>query len=87
MNPSEEMRQWFIQNFHQKGESYVLFLCKSTVASNLFMSKYKDFPPIETLDPEAKTEMKKYAHEMFPGESVEFKLRACKIIYCLGTMI
>lgn len=87
MNPCEEMRRFFIQKFHEQGEAVLPFLCESSVSKMVFMAKYKTFPPIETLEPEAKTEMKKYVHEMFPGKDVHFKLQAAKIIYVIGNLI
>lgn len=66
---------------------YLKFMCESTVSRNLFLSKYKTLPLIETLDPEEKTKMKRFAHELFPGKPVEFKLEACKIIYTVGELL
>lgn len=100
MNPCEEMRLWFLDKLREakqidadsdsNGEmtdQYLKFLCTSTVASNLFIHRYKDFPQLETLDPEEKTKMKRFAHELFPGTTAEFKLRACKIIHTVGSML
>jgi hypothetical protein len=87
MSILESLRQFFIEKFNKEGEAALPFLCESGVSVMAFMAKYKDFPPIEELDPEEKTKMKKYAHEMFPGKTAEFKLRACKIIYVIGSML
>ncbi len=87
MNPCEQMRQFFIQKFHEQGEEGLKTICNLSVAQTLFMSKYKDFPPIETLPPEDKTDMKRYVHNLFPGKTVEFKLQAAKIIYTMGNMV
>lgn len=85
MNPCEEMRQFYIQKFNEQGEAVLPVLCSLTIPQKLFMDKYKSLPPIETLPPEEKTEMKKYVHELFPGKDVHFKLQAAKIIYCIGS--
>jgi len=100
MNPCEEMRLFFLSKLREAKqidadsesngemtESYLKFLCRSTVASNLFMSSYKKLPQLEVLPPEEKTEMKKYVHELFRGETVEFKLKSAKIIYTIGTLL
>lgn len=87
MNPCEEMRQLFLKMFNERGEQALSFLCTASLPSQLFMSKYKDFAPIETLLPEEKKKMKLYVHELFPGKTVEFKLQAAKIIYTIGTML
>ena len=68
-------------------DSYFKEICASTVLSEAFMSKYKELDPIENLDPEEKTNMKKYVHELFPGRDVVFKLRAVKVIYTFGTLL
>lgn len=86
-NPCEEMRLFFIDNFKKKGEEYLKFICGSLVATTVFMSKYRKFPPIENLDQEEKTNLKKYVHELFPGKTIEFKLRAAKIIYTINNSI
>jgi hypothetical protein len=87
MNPCEEMRQFYIAMFHEKGESVLPVLCSLTIPQNLFMEKYKSLPPIEKLEPEEKTKMKKYVHELFPDKDVAFKLQAAKIIYTIGTLL
>jgi hypothetical protein len=73
--------------FHEKGEAVLPILCSLSLPQTLFMSKYKSLPPIENLEPEEKTKMKKYVHEMFPGKDVEFKLQAAKIIYTVGSLL
>lgn len=103
MNPCEEMRQWYLEifqspeklaKFYQKhvcedwmSGAFLRGICISTVASNIFMAKYNNFSPIETLDPDEKLDMKKFAHEMFPGENAEFKLRAVKVIHTFGNLL
>lgn len=87
MNPCEEMRQFFIKKFHAEGEKVLPVLCSLALPRKLFLSKYADFPPIETLPDDQKKDMKRYVHDMFTGKSVEFKLEAAKIIYTLGNMI
>lgn len=81
------MRQFFISKFNEQGEEALKTICNLSLAQTLFMSKYKELPPIETLTPEAKLDMKKYVHAMFPGKTVEFKLQAAKIIYTIGTLL
>lgn len=100
MNPCEEMRLFFLRKLDEAkridadnnsngemAEEYLKFLCGSTVARNLFMYRYKDFPALETLPAEEKTEMKRYVHNLFPGKPVEFKLQAAKIIYTVGSIL
>lgn len=87
MNPCEEMRQFYIQKFHEQGEVVLPVLCSLTIAQKLFLDKYQSLPPIETLPLEEKTEMKKYVHKLFPGKDVHFKLQAAKIIYTIGSCI
>lgn len=86
-NPCEEMRVFFIDNFKKEGEPYLKCICESLLATNLFMNKYKKFPPLEDLEPEEKTGLKKYVHELFPGKTIEFKLQAAKIIYTINNSI
>lgn len=87
MNPCEQMRQFYLQKFNEQGEEVLPVLCSLDLPVKLFMEKYKSLSPIELLDPEEKTKMKQYVHEMFLGKDAEFKLRAAKVIYTIGSCI
>ena len=67
-------------------ESTLKFMCTATVPRNLFLSKYKSLPQIETIDVEEKKKWKAFVNEIFPGTTPQFRLDAVKIIYCIGVI-
>jgi hypothetical protein len=92
MNPCEEMRRWFLENYTTKSsekesEEYLKFLLESNVSRMVFMGKYNSLPPIEEMEEKEKKEMKLYVHELLPLKSVEEKLIACKMLYTIGTLL
>lgn len=75
----------YIKMFHEKGESAIIFFCKSTVAKNVFLSKYNKLEhKIDKMGGEEKKELKLYVNELFKNEPPQFRLDACKIIFCLN---
>jgi len=77
----------YLPFFQQHGESAIPSLVNGKVSSMALLSAYKYLPPIETMPPNEKTEMKKYINELFKGETPSFRLRACKIVYAIGNLI
>jgi hypothetical protein len=87
MNPCESLRRFWLEKFHEKGEAIMPFLVNSTLSKQLWLNKYKELPPIETMPEKEKKEMKQYVISMFPEKTIEEKLEACKIIYTIGTLL
>lgn len=91
MNPCEQMRIFFLDNYRKKGgeesERYLKFLLESRVSRMVFMSKYKELEPIEEMPEREKKEMKAYIHQLLPNSPVEEKLIACKMLYTIGTVL
>lgn len=81
----------FLRNYQLKygeeAEGYLKFLLEGRVSRMAFMDAYKNLPPINEMPEKEKKEMKLYIHQLFPGESVEFKLEACKVLYTIGTLL
>lgn len=79
----------YVRNGEKKYISYQDILksyCVNTVPRNLFLSKYKSLPQIETLNAEEKREWKKFVNEIFPNTSPQFRLEAVKIIYTVSVL-
>lgn len=87
MNPCEELRQFWITRFHERGEEIIPFFVNSTLSRQLWLNKYKELPPIEQMDEKEKKEMKQYVIALFPNKTTAEKLEACKIIYTVGCCI
>jgi len=62
------------------------FMCTASVPRQMFLNKYKEFPPIEAYPPEEKKEWKVFVNEVFPGTPPVFRLEAVKIIYVIGML-
>lgn len=86
MKMFESLLQMYLNEFQQKGEPILKVICNCVVPSKVILAKYKTIEPIETMGEKEKTEMKKYVNELFPGETPQFRLNACKIIYTIGTL-
>lgn len=87
MNECESLRQFWIQKFNMRGEEVLPFQCNSSLMKMLWLSKYKELPPIEEMPEKEKKEMKAYVINMFPKKTPEEKLEACKIIYTIGSLL
>lgn len=87
MKMFESLLQMYLNEFQQKGEPILKVICNCVVPSKVILAKYKTIEPIETMGEKEKTEMKKYVNELFPGETPQFRLNACKIIYTIGTLL
>jgi len=87
MNPCESLRHYWINEFNRLGEQVLPFQCNSTLMKQLWLSKYKSLPSIETMPEKEKKEMKSYVISMFPEKSIQEKLDACKIIYTIGNCL
>lgn len=79
--------QLYLNEFQQKGEPILKVICNCAVPSKVILEKYKTIAPIETMEEKEKKEMKKYVNELFPGETPQFRLNACKIVYTIGTIL
>jgi hypothetical protein len=87
MNPCEELRDFWIKKFHERGEELIPFFVNSTLSRKLWMEKYKTLIPIEQMPEDEKMEMKKYVRALFPDKTPAEKLEACKVIYTVGTLL
>jgi len=77
----------FLPYFQRHGEQAIPFLVNSSVSRISFLSAYKYLTPIEEMEEKEKKEMKAYIIALFPNKTTQEKLEACKIVYCLGTLI
>jgi len=87
MNECESLRQFWINRFNRYGEQVLPFQVNSSLMRKLWLSKYKELPPIEEMPEKEKKEMKAYIIAMFPEKTIAEKLEACKIIYTLGSVL
>lgn len=74
----------YLKTFHEKGESYLTFLCESRVARMAFLSAYKELEPISR---EERKGLKVYVTAMFPDKSARFRVEAIRIIYTVGNLL
>lgn len=59
--------------------------CTLNVPRNTFLSKYELLPEkMDKMAENEKLELKKYVNETFKGETPEFRLNACKVIFTLN---
>lgn len=87
MNITGQLVDFWLGKFHAIGEPMIPFFVNCSLPRQLFLSKYKSLPPIEEMPEHEKKEMKAYVIQMFPEKTIEEKLEACKIIYCVGTLL
>lgn len=78
---------YYLRYFQEHGEAALTTICNCKVPSDILLVEYKKLPPIEEMGEKEKTEMKKYVIELFPDKSVQDKLRCCKVIYTIGSLI
>lgn len=77
----------YLDHFNKHGEPSIPFLVNGAVSSDIFLREYQKLPPIEKMPEREKKEMKQYVIGLFPDKTPEEKIIACKIIYCIGTLI
>ena len=77
----------YLPMFQEQGEKILPSFCKMTIPKMAFLSAYKTLPPIEEMNEKEKYEMKQYVNSLFKGETPQFRLDACKIIYTIGNLI
>lgn len=77
----------YMPYFNRYGERAIPPLVGGSVSRMAFLSAYKRLPPLSEMPEKEKTEMKKYVNDLFKNETPQFRLEACKIIYCLGTLL
>jgi hypothetical protein len=87
MKINETLLSFYLGEFQRLGEPALVSICKCAVPSKVVLEKYKELDPIEKMSETEKAEMKKYVNGLFPAESADFRLKACKIIYTIGTVI
>jgi hypothetical protein len=83
----DELMQYYLSQFHERGEQAVIDICNLDVPSQIVLMEYTKLPPIETMSEDHKKEMKQYIIETFPDKSVEQKVKCAKIFYTVGTML
>lgn len=76
----------YIPYFHRHGEPSIPFFVNGLLSSRVFLSAYKNLPPIDKIEKKEKDEMKKYVRDLFPNKTPQEKLDACKIVYTIGTL-
>lgn len=82
-----ELLQMYLDYFQNNGEPSLKIICNCDVPSKIILNAYKKLPPIEDMNEREKKEMKRYVIDMFPEKSPEEKVKCCKIIYTIGTML
>lgn len=70
-----------------KSELDFISLCNCVVPRKSFLTVYKLYPKIETLEEEEKKELWEFVRINFPGKPKEELIENCKIIYTAGKMI
>jgi len=68
-------------------EDLLKAFCVSTVSRNVFLWKYKTMPQLSEMDAEEKQKLKVYVNELFKGETPQFRLEACKVIFTLNNCL
>lgn len=77
----------YLPYFHKHGEGAIPFLVKGTISRMAFLSAYKTLPTMDKMEETEKKEMKLFVNELFKGETPQFRLQACKIVYTIGTLL
>lgn len=83
----EELIKYYLDCFHKDGEKAIKTICNCDVPSQIILEQYKKFEPLEKLPEKEKSELKQYVIEMFPGQSVEFLVKAAKVVYTIGSLL
>lgn len=83
----ELIQKIYLPHFQKHGEAAIPSLVTGSIARRSFLSAYKKLPPISKMPEKEKTEMKSYVNELFKGESPQFRLEACEIVYTIGSLI
>jgi hypothetical protein len=83
----EPLIQYYLGEFQKHGESALKTIRNLSVPSEIILMKYKTLPAIESLGEKEKKELKRYVIDMFPEKAIAEKLKACKIIYTIGTLL
>lgn len=77
----------FLLPIIRQSEKNLLAVCGCEVPRAAFLQVYRSYEPIESLPENDKKELKKYVIENFPGESKEWLVDSCRVIYTAGQMI
>jgi hypothetical protein len=77
----------YLSEFQKQGEPYLKVIANCAVPSKIVLMKYKELPPIESLEEVQKKELWEYANETFPDETNSFKIRFCEIKYTIGVLL
>lgn len=77
----------YLDEFTKKGEPALVAICNCSVPSQVVLNAYKKLVPIEMMEEDEKRELKQYVIGLFPNKTKEEKLKACKIIYTIGTLL
>lgn len=78
---------FYLGLFNTGGEKTLIAICNCRVPTMVFLEEYKKLSPIEEMPEKEKYEMKKYVISLFPNKTVQEKLDACKVIYCIGNLL
>ena len=81
------MLDFYINMFHQKGADILPGLCRLSIPRQVFLAKYKSMPQLEELEETEKGYLKKLVNDLFKGETPQFRLEACKIIFTLNNCL
>lgn len=73
---------------HEKGEQAIKTICSCSVPSHVMMVEYGKLKvKLEDLPKEERQEMWEVAHDMFPNSSKDFRIRVCRLIHVIGTLL
>lgn len=73
---------------YEKGVDAIKTICNCNIPSYVMLTEYLKLKiKIEDLDTEEKEKMWKEVYEMFPSKTKEERLKACKIIHTIATLL
>jgi hypothetical protein len=80
----------YLQMFLEKGGVFLKAVVNTKVPGDILVGKYSTFKQedkIDALDEDEKRKLWELAKELLPDETTAYRMRACKIIHCIGTLI
>lgn len=83
----DNLFNFYLNEFCKIGEPYLKTIANCAIPSKVVRMKYKELPPIESLDEHQKKELWQYANESYPDETETFKIQFVQIVYTIGTFL
>jgi len=77
----------YLDMFYQRGGEALPTLTKLTAPKLVWLSIYKDFPPIESISKKERWDLFRYVIASFPEYERMDKMDAARIVYTIGNCL